>query len=168
MERSYSTKLIVTAGLLIALNVILSRFCSINAWNIKIGFTFVTVFVGAYLYGPLFAAVVGALGDFVGAILFPIGAYFPGFTVTCFLSGLVFGVLLHKKQTPVRLIGAIAIDQLILSLLLNSFWISVLYGSPYVPLLATRGIQCLVMAPVMYLTMTALSRILAQSKRRLV
>jgi hypothetical protein len=57
--------------------------------------------------------------------------------------------------------------QLILGLLLNSYWISVLYGSPYVPLLATRSIQCLVMMPIMYFTISALSKMLAGSKRRL-
>ena len=62
----------------------------------KIGFAFVAVFVGAYLYGPVAGAVVGGLGDFLGAILFPIGAYFPGFTLNCALTGVVMGLLLYK------------------------------------------------------------------------
>lgn len=167
MKRKFDTKMLVTAALLIAMQIILSRFLSINAWNLKIGFAFTAIFVAAYLYGPWFAAVVATIADVVGACLFPSGAFFPGFTVTAILGGLLMGVFLYKKQTPVRILAAVAVDQLVLSLLLNSYWLSVLYGSPYIPLLATRSIQCLVMAPVMYFTISALSKLLAGSKRRL-
>ena len=168
MNKKFDTKMLVMAGILIALHIVLSRFFSINAWNIKIGFAFVPVFIGAFFYGPFFGGVVGALGDFLGAILFPIGAYFPGFTATCFLSGMVMGTLLHKEQGTGRVALAVAIDQLLLSLLLNSLWISILYGSPYLPLLATRAVQCLIMIPVMYLTITAMVKLLKNGKRRLV
>jgi len=168
MKRKFDTKMLVTAALLIAMQIILSRFLSINAWNLKIGFAFTAVFVAAYLYGPWFSAAVAVIADVVGATLFPSGAFFPGFTVTALLSGVVFGVFLYKKQTPVRIIAAVAIDQLVLGLLLNSYWLSILYGSPYVPLLATRAVQCQVMMPVMYFTIAALSKMLAGSKRRLV
>lgn len=168
MKRKFDTKMLVTAALLIAMQVILSRFLSINAWNLKIGFAFTAIFVAAYFYGPWFSAVVAVVADVIGASLFPSGAFFPGFTLTALLTGIVFGIFLYKKQTPLRIISAVAIDQLVLGLLLNSYWLSVLYGSPYVPLLATRAIQCLVMMPVMYITISALSKMLAGSKRRLV
>lgn len=168
MKRRFDTKMLVTAALLIAMQIILSRFLSINAWNLKIGFAFTAVFVAAYLYGPWFSAVVAVIADVVGASLFPSGAFFPGFTVTAMLSGIVFGIFLYKKQTPGRIIASVAIDQLVLGLLLNSYWLSVLYGSPFGPLVATRAIQCLVMMPVMYFTISALSKMLAGSKRRLV
>ena len=167
MRKKFDTKMLVTASLLIALQIILSRFLSINAWNLKIGFAFTAVFVAAYLYGPWFAAVVAAIADVIGAGLFPSGAFFPGFTLTAVLTGVVFGLFLYKKQTPGRIIAAVAVDQLLLSLLLNSYWLSILYGSPYVPLLATRALQCLVMTPVMYFTISALSKLLARSKRSL-
>lgn len=168
MKRKFDTKMLVTAALLIAMQIILSRFLSINAWNLKIGFAFTAIFVAAYLYGPVYAAIVATIADVVGACLFPSGAFFPGFTVTAILTGLVMGIFLYKRQTPGRIIAAVAIDQLILGLLLNTYWLSVLYGSPYMPLLATRAIQCAVMIPVMYFTISALSKLLAGSKRRLV
>ena len=85
--KTFNTRTLVTMGLLLALEIVLSRFLSINAWNIKIGFNFVPVAVAALLYGPLGGAIVAAMGDFLGAILFPIGPYFPGFTFTAFLTG---------------------------------------------------------------------------------
>ena len=148
--KQHSTSLVVTLGLLTALQVVLSRFCSINAWNIKIGFSFVPVVAAAVLYGPLPAGVVAALGDFLGATLFPIGPYFPGFTLTAFCTGCVFGVLLRRRQTAARIAAAVLIQQLFLSLLVDSLWISILYQSPYVPLLHARILQCAILGPVQF------------------
>lgn len=153
-----NTRFMVTMGLLVALHVVLSRFCSINAWNLKIGFAFVPVFAAAFLYGPVPAGVVGAVGDLLGAVLFPIGPYFPGFTVTCFLTGIAFGLLLHKKQSLPRILIAVAISQLALGLLLNTLWISILYESPFGALLITRVVQCLILIPVECLVIGFMSK----------
>lgn len=50
--KNINTKMIVTLGLLAAIEIVLSRFFSINAWNIKIGFSFVPLAVAGMLYGP--------------------------------------------------------------------------------------------------------------------
>lgn len=143
--KKLNVKIIVIVGLLTAIHIVLSRFLSINAWNIKIGFAFVPVFVAAYFFGPLAAALVGGLGDFLGAILFPIGPYFPGFTLSCVLTGVVLGLFLHKKQTLPRILAAAAINQFGIGLFLTSLWISILYGSSYTALLATRVVQAAIL-----------------------
>lgn len=145
---NFDTKTVVIMGALIAAQIVLSRFVSIQAWNIKIGFGFVPLVIAAITLGPVKAGIVGALADFIGANLFPIGTYFPGFTLTAFLIGIVFGKLLYKKQSTLRVFLAVVINQLVLSLLLNTLWISILYGSPYLPLIATRIIQAVIMIPV--------------------
>ncbi|MBQ8934158.1 MAG: folate family ECF transporter S component [Lachnospiraceae bacterium] len=156
--------MIAYLGVLVAAEIVLSRFLSINAWNIKIGFNFVPIVIAAMLFGPLPAAAVAAMGDFLGAVLFPIGPYFPGFTLTAFCTGLVFGLFLHEKRTPGRVLAAVAINQLVFSLLLNSLWISILYGSPFLPLLSTRIIQCAVLAPVQFVMIVAINRVLSQTR----
>ncbi len=167
-KKTLTTKTMVTAAVLIAAAIILSRFLSINAWNLKIGFTFVPVFIAAWLYGPLVGALVGGVADFIGAILFPIGAYFPGFTLTCALTGLVYGLLLHQKQNAPRILAAITINQLVLGLLVNTFWISVLYGSSFTGLLVTRALQCCVMIPVEFLTIGFICKAFAKIREQFV
>lgn len=162
MMKTHSARLLVTLGLLTALQVVLSRFCSINAWNIKIGFSFVPVVAAAVLYGPLPAGAVAALGDFLGATLFPIGPYFPGFTLTAFCTGCVFGIFLRRRQTAARVAAAVLIQQLLLSLLADSLWISILYQSPYVPLLHARVMQCMVLGPVQFAGSGLVVRALSQ------
>ena len=144
----FNTRTLTTLALLTTMEIVLSRFLSISAWNMKIGLSFVPIVAAAILCGPLAAGVVAALGDFIGAILFPIGAYFPGFTLTAFLTGVVFGLFLHEKQGWPQCIAAVGINQFVLSLFLNTLWISILYGSPYGPLLAARVVQCVILTAV--------------------
>ena len=147
-----NTRSTVIMGVMIAMEIILSRFVSISAWNIKIGFGFLPIAITAILLGPVKAGIAAAASDFLGAVLFPIGTYFPGFTLTAFFTGIVFGLFLYKKQTPVRVLLAAAVNQLLLSQVVNTYCISVLYGSPYYPLFVTRIAQTAIMIPVQIIT----------------
>ncbi len=160
----FSTKTMTAMALLTALEIVLSRFLSISAWNTKIGFAFIPVVLAAMLLGPLYAGIVAALADFLGAVLFPVGAYFPGFTLTAFLMGACYGLFLFRKQSFPRILCAVAVHQLLLSLLLNTLWISVLYGSPYPPLLISRLPQCAILAAVQLALIPLLVRLLPQLK----
>ena len=156
-RQDYVLRMVVYLAMLTALEIVLSRFLSFNAWNVKIGFSFVPVAAAAILFGPLAGAGVAAVGDILGAWLFPIGPFYPGFTLTALLTGLTFGLLLHRKQSFWRILLAVAVVQLVLGLLLNSLWISRLYSSPYLPLLGTRIFQCAVLGPVQVLVIGALA-----------
>lgn len=155
--QKFTTRQLVLMAMLVAVHIVLSRFLSISAWNIKIGFAFIPVILAAVYMGPLQAAVVGALGDFTGAVLFPIGAYFAGFTATAFLTGLLYGAFLHKKQNSVLILGAVVSTEIIGSLLLNTLWISVLYGTPFFPLMATRVFQVAIMGALEFLVIRAMT-----------
>lgn len=146
--KKFDTRSLVLMGVLIALEIVLSRFLSISTWDLKIGFSFVPIVIAAVALGPWQAATVAALGDFAGALLLPIGPYFPGFTFTALLMGLVYGLLLNKKRTTARVFAAVGINQFILSLLLNTLWISMLYGNPYSAVFTARIIQTLILVPV--------------------
>lgn len=156
---------LVMMALLTALEIVLSRFLSLSAWNTKIGFAFVPVAAAALLLGPWAAGAVGALADFLGALLFPVGPYFPGFTLTAFLMGAVYGLCLRGKQSFWRVALAVALHQLVLSLGLNTLWISLLYGSPYGALLLSRLPQCALLSAVQLAVLPLLCRALPRLKR---
>lgn len=164
--KKMSVRTIAYLSVLLAMEIILSRFCSFSVWNMKIGLNFVPVVVAALWFGPLSAGAVAALGDFLGAVLFPIGPYFPGFTATALLTGVVWGLFLHKNAATVRVVLAVLVNQLVLSLLLNTLWISVLYGSPYLPLLVTRLVQCAILIPVQCGVILFLRRPMGQLRKR--
>ena len=92
------------------------------------------------------------LGDLVGAIAFPTGgAFFPGYTLTAAVVGLIFGLFLRPvkgNETPlqlgVKIVLSVFTTQLVGSFLMNSFWRSFQTGTPYGAVLMTRLPQCLV------------------------
>ena len=143
-----NTYSLVFMGLLIAVEIVLSRFVSIQAWDLRIGFGFLPIVIAGIMLGPVKAGIVAAVADVIGAILFPAGTFFPGFTLTALVVGIVYGILLYKKQSKWRMFVAVGIHQCILSLFLNTLWISILYGSPYWPIFASRLIQIGIMIPV--------------------
>lgn len=159
MTRSITRQLtrLTRLGLLLAAQIILSRFLSISTPISKISFGFVPIFLAGMLYGPFWGAAVGAASDFLGAQLFPIGAYFPGYTLTAGLVGAVYGLTFHKK--PVgwgNTLGAVALISLVLHLGLNTTWIFLTTGYGVLGLLATRVPQIALMAVVQVLVIRTL------------
>ena len=102
-------------AMLTALYVVLNRFASVSAWNINIGFSFVATVMGACMYGIPGGVLVGTLGDLIGAILFPKGAYFPGFTLCAALVGLVYALFLKKNKSFISIAFAAVISQTVSS-----------------------------------------------------
>ena len=147
MQTKMNVKSVSAVGILVAMEIILARF-SIHTWNIKIGFSFVPIVVAAILYGPVAGGLVGAIGDVMSAIMFPVGAYFPGFTLTAYMTGVAFGLCFQKKVTVCNVILSVLIVQGVISQFLNTYWISFLYGSPYWLLFGTRIYQTIVLSVV--------------------
>ncbi len=126
------TKQLVMLSLLVALEIVLNRFLSINTMGVKIGFSFVPIVTAAYLFGPIASGAVYAVADLIGAILFPIGPYHPGFTVCAFLMGLSYGLFLYKKHRIgifKNILPPVLINSVLLGLFINTLWVSMLYGS---------------------------------------
>ena len=121
---------LTVSALLIALDVVFSRVLAINTPLMKIGLGFAAVAVAAMLYGPAWAALTAALGDLIGALLFPTGAYFPGFTATAALTGLIFGLFLYRREKSwLRAFLAALCNCLLVTLLLNTLMIAVFFRS---------------------------------------
>ena len=121
---------LTVSALLIALDVVFSRVLAINTPLMKIGLGFAAVAVSAMLYGPAWAALTAALGDLIGALLFPTGAYFPGFTATAALTGLIFGLFLYRREKSwLRAFLAALCNCLLVTLLLNTLMIAVFFRS---------------------------------------
>lgn len=136
------------SGMLLALDVVLTRFGSVNLWDRRIGFSFVAVALAAYLYGPWTAALVHGASDAIGAVLFPVGAYFPGYTLTAALIGMLYGLCFYRNEKIWRVALGVLSTQLLCSVGLNSLWIALTNHAPYVALLPGRFLQAAVMTPV--------------------
>ena len=145
--KKINIKTVAVLALLIAVEIVLSRLLSISLQNVKLGLSFLVVAFAAREYGILGGTLVGGLSDLVGALILPIGPYFPGFTLTAALCGAVYGIFL-KNASVKKIALAQIINNFILGMLLNSFWISLLYGAPYLSLLPIRAIQAAILTAV--------------------
>lgn len=149
-------------GVLIAMQVVLARFMVIPVGDMmRFSTSFIPVVIAARSFGALSGMAVYGLGDLVGAILFPTGgAFFPGYTITAAVVGLIFGLFLRtgsKEETAVsrnvKIVLSVLCTQFIGSFLMNSFWRSFQTGTPYGAVLMTRLPQCLVSAVIQTLFM---------------
>ncbi len=143
---------LVSLSMLTALQVVLSRFLSIETPFVKIGTGFVPVMLAGSLFGPIGGLVVGGVSDLLGAILFPFGAYFPGFTITAAFSGLVYGLMLGGKPALPRILLAYLITTVVVTLGFNTLFTAILYikGTDpwhvkYLASLSTRLTQAAIM-----------------------
>ncbi len=137
-NKSMALRMLTTSAILTALEIVLNRFCSIKTFGWNIGFSFVPVVAAAFMYGPLVGAVVGGLGDLIGAILFPIGPYFPGFTLGAALMGFTYGIFLFRGEKSLfsgkinfwrHIFPSVLINGIVIGLFINTIWVSILYGS---------------------------------------
>ena len=158
-KKLFTTETMVITAFMIALSVVLSKLVSINISFLRIGFGFLPIAILAILYGPVVAAVGYGLADLLGAWIFPTGAFFPGFTLSAVLTGLIFGFVLYKNEvTIIRALIASALVCLGVNLLLNTWWLTFIIGKGFTVLLTSRAIKELVAIPVMALLIVAVDR----------
>ena len=152
------THRLVLMAMFVAIQVVLSRFLSINLWNLKIGFAFVPIALAGMLLGPMGAGLTGLVADIIGATLFPSGAFFPGFTLTAFITAFGYGFFLQKKQDLPHILAAVLFSEIIGTLLLNTKWIAILYGTPFLPIFITRVWQAVGMGIVEVIVIKLLAK----------
>ncbi|MDR2771814.1 MAG: folate family ECF transporter S component [Clostridiales Family XIII bacterium] len=140
-----SGKLVI--ALLMALDIVLTRILPIvNTPMLRISLNFAPVALIAAAYGPLWAGAACIMDDVVGATLFPVGAFFPGFTLTAFLTGLTFGLFLHRRPvTWKRALPAAAIVCLVYGLGLDSLWLYIMMGPGLLALMPMRVVKSALM-----------------------
>ena len=160
------------AALLIALSVVLTRVFSaslmiagVPAARLSIGF--LPIILAGIALGPYFGMAVGAAADVLGYFLFPSGVYFPPITLTSALVGLlaylIYRATTHSREW-LRLLSCVAVTQIVCSMLLQTLWVSILYGKGYMLLFPARAITTLVTIPLYYFIIHAIVAALKGAK----
>ncbi len=145
MKRNRSTTLWLSyTGVLVALQIVLGNLVQIAFLEKQMNLGFLPIAAAGYLFGPVSAMLVAAMGDILGTLIFGTGAYFPGFTVTALIVGLFYGWIMFPRyqqwinrifKNPV---AAIAVRALLAALLaavlylfLNSYWLTFFISRGY-------------------------------------
>lgn len=136
-------------AMLLAIAVVLDSL-TINIGDfLKVNFIFLPNNFAYYLFGPAVGAIFGAAGDIVGFLIKPTGSFFPGFMISGIVSGILYGVGLYKRPLKLsRLLIVNIINMIIVNLLLNTYWLQLLTGTPFMVNLPIRALKSLIMLPV--------------------
>ena len=149
-------KKIILAGLLLAILIVFDRFISIKTQFLQVSFSFLPIIICAILLGPKYSTTISALGDLIGALLWPFGAYFVGFTIVDAIVGLIYGLILYKNENEfyegknllIRLCISSALVLWIVELPCMSLMLSLLYGKAFIAVLTGRLITKIIMFPI--------------------
>lgn len=142
-------KTITIAAMFGAVSAVLGYFTIEVGSFIKIGFSTIANQFVYYLFGPVVGCAFGGALDLVKYLIKPTGEFFPGFTLTAMMGGLLYGFFLYKKPLTFR---RILLAELIVCLVCNvgmsTLWLSMLHGKGFLVLLPMRAAKNLVMWPI--------------------
>lgn len=146
---------IVMTGMLIAVHVLLGVLIMIPFGEyIKISFSFLALAAIGMLFGPVPAAMAGAITDILGFLLANKtgGAYHPGFTLVQITGGIIYGLILYKseinKYFTLKCLASKMLIIIICNLFMNSYFLSVLWGQSFWGLMPARLLKNALQLPV--------------------
>lgn len=162
----YQYRKIILAGLLLASTIVLARVLAIRTTILTISFSFVPIMFSAIILGPKYTIFISTIADIIGALVFPVGNYFYGFTITAFLTGLVYGFLLYQKDKLeinskfiIRALASILIVVILLNGVLNTIWVTMIVKDASAILIWPRIIKEAVMIPVQIITLSIIVKV---------
>ena len=149
MSKFSKVQILAISGMLIAVAAVLSFFKIPVSSILEIRFQSIPMAIGGILFGPITGGIIGAASDVICYLVRPTGPFFPGFTISYFLTGVIFALFLHnRKVTLIRIILAEVVTAFAIGIVLNSVWLSLLYGNAFGAVLAARVVKEIVMIPI--------------------
>ena len=157
--KSGALRPLVISAMLLALQVVLGFFSISIGEYIRISFGYIALAAAGAILGPVAAPVNGALADILGFLIKPTGPYFPGFTITGLVNGLIYGVMFYQDEVSLkRILVTKLVADVVCNLILNTLWVNMLYGKAFFVLLPPRLIKNLAQYPIDVLILWPLMR----------
>ncbi len=161
------SKKIILSAFLLALLIVLSRFASIQTQLLVISTSFIPIMMSAIWLGFKYSTVIAGLGDLIGALLFPFGSYFPGFTISAAISGFIYGIFLYEnpQKEPqqewkfiLKLIVSSVLVLGVVNIFITSIWLHILYEKAYFAIITTRVLAQVIMLPIQVIVIYGLNK----------
>ena len=171
LDELKSPRALVITAMLIALNL------AMDLMGLKIYLTpelrvsvgFVCNASVAMLYGPTVGMMAGFSTDVLGFLLSPNNnaGYFPGYSITAIVGGLLYGLWLYKGRPSIpRCIAAKLSVNIVCNLFLNTLWSALLYQKGFWVLLPGRLFKNLILLPLEVLILLVVANIVLRQFRR--
>ena len=145
-------KNMVYIAMLCALNVVLSYFSVPLAPELRLGFSFLTMSVIGYLYGPAVGGICGLILDQVKFLVNPTGDYLLIWSIIEISAGFLYGLVLYKKKPSfARCLVAKFLVSLLCNIILTPLLLTVLYGgglAAFITRISARILKNIILLPI--------------------
>ena len=149
MEEFKHVNTVTVMAMFAAISVVLGYFTLVLGDYLKIGFSTIANQFVYYLFGPVAGGLFGGALCILKYIIRPTGAFFPGFTISAMVGGVLYGCFLYKRPISFwRVLAAELTVSIICNMLLGTLWLSMLYGKAFMALLPMRVFKNIMMWPV--------------------
>lgn len=164
-------RVLAATAMLLALAVVLDYFGSIYITSvIKISSSFIAIAACGMLFGPVPAMICAGLQDVLMWIIKPAGMFFPGYTLSSVLGGLIYGLCLYRREGKALWIMAPFSKLLVnafVNILLNTCWSAIFTGKAYIVLLSGRIVKNIAALPIEAAILIAVTLFLSKNRTRL-
>lgn len=142
----WTTRRLTLAAMLTALQVILGKLSIGDPAVLKVGLGFIATTLVGYFLGPWMGGVVMIVNDLISNTILNTGSmFFPGFTFSAFVSGVIAGMFWYnQKVTWQRAFAYEFIQILVTNVIFTTLWIYIMSlnahtsGRTFTALLAIR------------------------------
>ena len=149
VQELHRPRTLALAAIFSALHLVLNQFTIPVSQLLEVGFDFLAVAATGYLCGPWVAGLSGIVTDLLGYILRPNGPYFPGWTLSAVLVGMLYGFWLYRRPVTLGRVVLCKLNMVLLfNFLLTPLWLSICYGQSFVVLSSLRLVKNIIKFPI--------------------
>ncbi len=129
MQKSSHLRKIILCAILIALQIILSRYVGIQTQFIQTSLGFVPIAICSALQGPIYGSACALISDFLGVILAGTNAYCPLFSINAIIYALFYSFFLYKKEFKIsNIIWSVLLQTILIAIPLTPVWLYIYYN----------------------------------------
>lgn len=147
----------VVSGLLVALSIVFTKILVfMPTETLRVGIGKVPIMLAGFLFGSMNGGVVGIAADLVGLAINPQGPPHLGFTLSSMLWGVIPGISRNisrklgreKSYSNIEIVTVVFVCFLVISLVLDTYWLSHMYGKGFIVILPGRLVSAAIHIPV--------------------
>ena len=129
MQKNVHLRKMVICAIMIAMQIILSRYVGIQTPYVQTSFGFVPVAVTSAVCGPVYGAMCAFISDFLGVVLAGTNVYSPLFTINYVLYALFYAFFLYKKERSIKnIVLSVVLQTVLVAIPLTPLWLYVYYN----------------------------------------
>ena len=148
--QKFDIRALVLGEMFVSLTILLTYVFALHTTFVHITFGFVPIALYGAMYGPWKGALVGAAANLIGTAVLGLSIFFPGFTLSDFCTGGIYGYFFQKKGQigwkeawkPFLLVTVL------IHLGLNTLWLVIFYDKAAEAIFLSRLIKNIICYPM--------------------